>query len=128
MRDADALDTAFEVMTKDRVEGLIVLTDPLTLRHRARIVKLVNMHRLPTIYSFGEFARAGGLMAYGPSARDMFRRATAYVDRILKGAKPADLPVEQPTKFELVINEKTGNALGLKMPPSLLLRADEIIR
>jgi len=128
VRDASALDTTFEAMTKDHVEGLIVLTDPLTLRHRARIVKLANTHRLPTMYSFGEFARAGGLMAYGPSVSDMFRRAATYVDRILKGAKPAELPVEQPTKFELVINMKTANALALTMPPSLLLRADEVIR
>src|SRR5215471_484079 len=128
VRDASALDTAFEAMTKDRVEGLIVLTDPLTLRHRTRIVRLANTHRLPTMYSFGEFARTGGLMAYGPSVSDMFRRAATYVDRILKGAKPAELPVEQPTKFELVINMKTASALALKMPPSLLLRADDVIR
>jgi putative tryptophan/tyrosine transport system substrate-binding protein len=107
--------------------GLIVLTDPLTLRYRARVVELAATRRLPAVYGFGEFAQAGGLMAYGPSVREMFRRAATYVDKILKGAKPGDLPVEQPTKFELVINLKTANALGLTIPPSVLLRADQVI-
>jgi putative ABC transport system substrate-binding protein len=124
----DEFDAAFATMTKNNPGGLIVLTDPMTLRHRTRIVELANTHRLPAMYTFEEFARVGGLMAYGPSVREMFRRAATYVDRILKGAKPADLPVEQPTKFELVINMKTAGALGLKMPPSLLLRADKVIQ
>ncbi len=128
VQDANEFDGAFATMTRDGVAGLIVLTDPLTLRHRARLVDLANTHRLPAMYTFGEFARAGGAMAYGPSVREMFRRAATYVDRILKGARPADLPVEQPTKFELVINMKTAKALGLKIPPSLLLRADEVIQ
>ncbi len=90
-------------------------------------MRLAAQTRLPAIYGFSEFARAGGLLAYGPSVPDQARRAAVYVDKILKGAKPADLPVEQPTKFELVVNLKTAKALGLTIPPSLLLRADQII-
>jgi ABC-type uncharacterized transport system substrate-binding protein len=126
-RDAKEFDGAFAAMTQGGMGGLIVLTDPLTLRYRARIVELAATRRLPTMYGFGEFARAGGLMAYGPSVPEMFRRAATYVDKILKGAKPADLPVEQPTKFELVINLKTAKVLGLTIPQSILLRADQVI-
>jgi len=126
-RDAKDLDEAFARMIREHVGGVIVITDPLTLRHRARVVQLAARNRLPVVYSFGEFARAGGLLAYGPSVAEMFHRAAAYVDRIFKGAKPAELPVEQPTKFELVINLKTAKALGLTIPPSLLLRADQLI-
>jgi ABC-type uncharacterized transport system substrate-binding protein len=125
---ANEFDAAFATMTREGMGGLIVLTDPLTLRYRARVVELAATHRLPAICGFGEFAQGGGLMAYGPSVRDMFRRAASYVDKILKGAKPADLPVEQPTKFDLVINLKTAKALGLTIPTSLLLRADEVIQ
>src|SRR5262245_16126956 len=106
VRSAQELDGAFSTATKTRVGGLIVITDPLTLRHRAQIVQLAAHARLPAVYGFGEFARAGGLMAYGPSVTDLARRAATFVDRILKGAKPAELPVEQPTKFELVVNLK----------------------
>ena len=127
VRDSNDFDTSFATMTRDNLGGLIVLTDPLTLRYRVRIVALANRHRLPTVYTFGEFARAGGLMAYGPSVREMFRRAATFVDKILKGTKPSDLPVEQPTTYELVINLKTAKALGLKIPPSLLQRADQVI-
>jgi putative tryptophan/tyrosine transport system substrate-binding protein len=127
VQDANGLDGAFAAMAADGVRGLIVFTDPLTLRYRARIVELAAAHRLPAMYTFGEFVRAGGLMAYGPSVAEMFRRAATYVDRILKGVKPADLPVEQPTKFELIINLKTAKALGLTIPPSVLVRADEVI-
>ncbi|HKC10346.1 MAG TPA: ABC transporter substrate-binding protein [Methylomirabilota bacterium] len=126
-RSADELKAAFAAMGKARIGGLIVITDPLTLRHRVQIVNSAAEARLPTVYGFGEFARSGGLMAYGPSVADLARRAATYVDKILKGAKPADLPVEQPTKFELVINLKTGKALGLTIPPSLLQRADHVI-
>jgi putative tryptophan/tyrosine transport system substrate-binding protein len=128
VRDASEFDEAFAAMARDGVGGLVVWTDPLTLRYRTKIVQLAAAHHLPAIYSFGEFARAGGLIAYGPSVREMFRRAAGYVDRILKGASPADLPVEQPTKFELVINLKTAKVLDLTIPQSLLLRADEVIQ
>jgi putative ABC transport system substrate-binding protein len=128
VREASEFDAAFATMARDGAGGLIVWTSPLTLRYRARIVQLAATRHLPAMYGFGEFARAGGLMAYGPSVREMFRRAATYVDRILKGSKPADLPVEQPTKFELVINLKTAKALGLTIPPSLLARADQIIQ
>ena len=126
-RDAKEFDGAFATMTRGGMGGLIVLTDPLTLRYRARIVELAATRRLPTMYGFGEFAEAGGLMTYGPSVRELFRRAATYVDKILKGAKPADLPVEQPTKFELVINLKTAKALGLTIPQTILLQADRLI-
>jgi len=95
--------------------------------HQERLATLAAKSRLPTVYGEREFADAGGLMAYGPNYDDLFRRSAYYVDRILKGAKPADLPVEQPTKFELVINMKTAKALGLTIPPSVLLRADQVI-
>ncbi len=107
--------------------GLIVNPDPLTVRHRARIVELAAKSKVPAMYGFPEFVHAGGLMAYGPNMPDLFRRAADYVDKIIKGAKPGDLPVEQPTKFELVINLKTAKALGLTIPQSLLLRADQVI-
>jgi putative ABC transport system substrate-binding protein len=128
VRDAKELDGVFAEMTRERMTRLMVLADPLTVRNRTQIVNLAAKSRLPAIYPFLEFARAGGLMAYGPSVPELFRRAATYVDKILKGAKPADLPVEQPTKFELVINLKTAKALGLTIPQSLLGRADEVIQ
>ena len=103
-------------------------TDPLTLCHRIQIVNLAPKTRLPAVYGFGEFARAGGLMVYGANIPDLFHRTALYVDKILKGARPADLPVEKPTKFELLLNLKTAKALGLTIPPSLLARADEVIQ
>ena len=104
----------------------IVFGDDLTNRQAPRVVALAAKHHLPAIYLFRQFAN-GGLVVYGPDISDLFRRAGGYVDKILKGTKPADLPVEQPTKFELVINMKTAKALGLTVPPSLLVRADEVI-
>ena len=128
VRDPSEFDEAFATMTKEHLDGLIVLSGPLLFRHRARILELVAQSRLPTIYSLREYVDAGGLMAYGNSLPDMFRRAATYVDKILKGAKPADLPVERPIKFELVINLKTAQALGLTIPPTLLFQADDVIR
>src|SRR5262245_20890867 len=127
VRDASEIDRSFAAIARDHNEGLIVITDPLTLRHRTRIVRLAESNRLPTVYGFGEFARAGGLVAYGPNVPAMFHRAAAYVDRIIKGAKPADLPVEQPTTLELIVNLKAAKAVGLTITPSLLLRADQVI-
>jgi ABC-type uncharacterized transport system substrate-binding protein len=118
---------AFSAMTKDRAGGVLVLTSSMFYAERTRIAELAAQNRLPAIYGVKEFAEAGGLMTYGINLHESFRRAATYVDKILKGAKPADLPVEQPTKFELVINLKTAKALGLTVPPSLLARADEVI-
>jgi putative ABC transport system substrate-binding protein len=126
--DANQLDNAFAEMSAARAQGLIVFVDPLTVRHRARIVELAAKSRLPAIYGFREFADAGGLMAYGSNVPALYRRAATYVDKILKGASPGDLPVEQATQFELVINMKTAKALGLTIPQALLLRADQIIQ
>jgi ABC-type uncharacterized transport system substrate-binding protein len=127
----DEIAGAFAAMARGRAEGLIVLSDPMfdgSRRERMRIADFVSKARIPTMYSRRELAQEGGLMSYGPSQPDLFRRATVYVDKILKGAKPADLPVEQPTRFELVINLKTAKTLGLTIPPSVLARADEIIQ
>jgi putative ABC transport system substrate-binding protein len=126
-RGPDAFDGAFAAMGKDRVDALLVLTDPLFIIHKARLADLAARYRLPSVYAIKENVEAGGFMSYGPSLVAAFRRAAVFVDKILKGAKPADLPVEQPTKFELVINLKTAKALGLTIPPSLLQRADQVI-
>jgi len=123
----DGLDDAFAAMTKAAAQALIVLTDPILFSQRKRIVDLATANRLPAVYFFQGFAEMGGLMSYGPSDADLFRRAASYVDRILKGAKPGDLPVEQPTKFELFINRNAANALGVVIPESFLLRADKVI-
>ena len=131
VRRPDEIPGAFATMSRVRADGLIVLSDPMfdgSYRERMRIVELVAKNRLPTIYSIRELAQTGGLMSYGPSQPALFRRTATYVDKILKGAKPADLPVEQPTKFELAINLKTAKALGLTIPPAVLARADEIIQ
>jgi len=122
------LEAAFRTATKERVGALVVTPGPATELHKRRIVDLAAKNRLPAMYGAREFVDLGGLMSYGPSQRDLFRRAATYVDKILKGAKPAELPVEQPTKFELVINVKTATALGLTIPASVVLRADEVIQ
>ena len=119
---------AFAAMARERVGALFVVTDPMFIPYRARLADLAAKNRLPSIFTQRADVEAGGLMSYGPDFPDMYRRAATYVDKILKGAKPADLPVEQPTKFELVINLKTAKALGLTIPPSLLARADEVIQ
>lgn len=120
-------DAAFARIAKDHLDGLTVLGTPMFFVDRARLTGLAAMHRLPAIYSTRQFADAGGLMTYGASLDDLLRRATAYVDRILKGARPAELPVEQPTKFELVVNLKTAKSLGLAIAPVVLNRADVVI-
>jgi putative ABC transport system substrate-binding protein len=127
VRNADELDSVFATLANQRDSALLVLPDAVFLLHRETIAKLAQKYRVPTMYGLGEHVDAGGLAFYGASLRDSFRRMAAYVDKILKGAKPADLPVEQPTKFELVINLKTAKALGLTIPPPLLLRADQIL-
>ena len=121
------LDGAFATISRDRPDALVLLADRFLLAERVRIVELAEQRRLPTMYPYREMVKAGGLMSYSPSYPDLFRRAATFVDKILKGAKPADLPVEQPTKFELVINLKTAKALGLTIPQTLMLRADQII-
>jgi putative ABC transport system substrate-binding protein len=127
VRVSEELPAAFAAIVKERSGALLVLADRIFLHNRARIVDFEAKHRLPGVYAYRELVEAGGLMSFGPSYPGMHRRAAYYVDKILRGAKPADLPVEQPTKFELVINLKTAKALGLRIPPSLLQRADQVI-
>jgi putative ABC transport system substrate-binding protein len=127
-RKPDEFETAFAAMTRERARAALVLGDSMFFLHRARIADLAKRQRLPTMSVQREHAEAGGLMAYGANLADIYRRAATYVDKILKGAKPADLPVEQPTKFELVINMKTAKALGLTLSPSIVARADEVIQ
>jgi putative ABC transport system substrate-binding protein len=128
VQSPDEFESAFAAMTREHAEALLVLGDSMTLTYRIQIVDLVANSRLPAMYDLREFVDAGGLMAYGPSLPDLFRRAAYYVDRILKGAKPDDLPVEQPVKFELVVNLKTAQTLGLSLSPSLLFQANEVIQ
>jgi putative tryptophan/tyrosine transport system substrate-binding protein len=120
-------DRAFMTMANERVGALFVFGDPMLGVHRARLAELAVQHRLPSMHTNRPHVEAGGLMCYGPSFSDLWRRAAAYVDKILKGARPADLPVEQPTKFELVINLRTAKAIGVEIPQSMLLRADEVV-
>ena len=127
VRTSEDIDRAFSDMIRSRVDAVIVWGGVMFIYERRRIAELAAKNRLPGTYTMSEFVDAGGLMSYSPNIADNFRRAADYVDKILKGAKPADLPVEQPTKFELVINLKTANALGLTIPPSVLHRADRVI-
>jgi len=124
----DKLVEAFEAVVGAQCNGILAIEDSVLFSHLSRIVESAARSRLPAMYAFRQFADAGGLMSYGPNTPDSFRRAAVYVHKILKGAKPADLPIEQPTKFELVINLKTAKALGLTIPQSLLLRADQVIQ
>jgi putative tryptophan/tyrosine transport system substrate-binding protein len=128
VHNATQVDSALAAMTQERPDALFVITDVLTARHWGRIVEFAAKHQLPTLFEYREPVVAGGLIAYGPSQADLHRRAAYYVDRILKGAKPTDLPVEQPMRIELVINVKTAQALGLTIPPSVLFQADEVIK
>jgi putative ABC transport system substrate-binding protein len=125
---AEDLDRAFSVVTNQRAQAIVLPANPVGFTNRRQIASFAQRNRLPSMYATKEYVEAGGLMSYGPSLPDLFRRAAIYVDKILKGAKPADLPVEQPTKFELVINLKTAKALGLTIPQSLLRRADQVIQ
>jgi putative ABC transport system substrate-binding protein len=126
--DPNELEKAFKAIANDGAEALMVLADPMFISERRRIATLSAKSRLPTMYGHREYMDAGGLMFYGASLADMWRRAAIFVDKILKGAKPADLPVEQPTKFELVINLKAAKQIGLTIPPQVLARADRVIR
>jgi putative ABC transport system substrate-binding protein len=128
VREPKELTTAFEALTAWRAGAVLALFDPVFGAELAQLARLAAQHRVPAMYARREFATHGGLLSYGPSFPDIYRRAATYVHRILKGAKPADLPVEQPTKFELVINLKTAKALGLAIPPAVLARADEVIQ
>ena len=127
VQDPNEFERAFDAMTREHADGLLVLSDTFTTFYRARLAELAAKHRLPAIYGHDQYTEAGGLMSYGPSLSDAYGRAASFVDKILKGTKPADLPVEQPTKFELIINLKTAKTLGLEIPPTLLARADEVI-
>jgi ABC-type uncharacterized transport system substrate-binding protein len=127
-RDPSQLDSALSRMEKERALALIVTPDPLFSSQRSRIVDFVARRRLPSMFFSNEYVDAGGLMAYGPSLLDSYRRAATYVDKILKGTKPSDLPVEQPTKFEFIINLKAAKQIGLTIPPNVLARADKVIR
>jgi putative ABC transport system substrate-binding protein len=124
----DEFDRAFAAMTRERAQALMLLAGPLLNAHQRRLANLAVKARLPAMHSFRDFVDAGGLLSYAANLPDMFRRASTYVEKILKGAKPADLPVEQPTRFELVINLKTAKALGLTIPQSVLFRADQVIQ
>jgi len=127
LEEPERFEGAFLTMTREHAQALVTLADPFMNFHRRRIAELADRHRLPVIYGFREYVDAGGLMSYGASLSETFHRAATYVHKILKGAKPGDLPVEQPTRFELIINLKTAKALGLTIPQSLLLRADQVI-
>ena len=127
VRDADEIERACAALAGERNGGLLVPPDAITTARRELIIALAARYRLPAVYPFRFFVTSGGLMSYGPDTLDPYRRAAGYVDRILKGEKPADLPVQAPTKFELVINLKTAKALGLEIPATVLARADEVI-
>jgi len=128
IRSAKDIETAFRAATKGRADAILGLGSPVLMSHRNRVVDLAATHRLPAIYYFPEFVEAGGLMTYGPSITDLARRAATYVDKILKGRKPADLPIEQPTKFEFIISLKAAKQIGITIPPNVLARADRVIR
>ena len=127
VRDRSELDSVFAAQAREPNGGLIVMSDSFTITHRVEINSLADRHRLPVVYPYSLFAEVGGLLSYGVDLTDCFRRAATYADRILKGAKPSELPVQAPVKFKLVINLKTAKALGLDVPLQLQQRADEVI-
>jgi putative ABC transport system substrate-binding protein len=127
VHDTTTLDAAFVTLTKDRPDALMIPADTFLVSQRSRIAQFAIENKLPSVYSFREYIEAGGLIAYTPNYYDLFRRAASYVDKILKGTKPGELPIEQPTRFILLVNLKTARALGLTMPPRLLARADKVI-
>ena len=126
--DPDDFPVAFSSMTRRRPDAMFLVADAFTSMHRKRLIEFAATHRIPAMYEFSFLVRDGGLMSYGPSPEDGFRRAALYIDRIFKGAKPADLPAEQPTRYYFTVNLKTAATLGLTIPPSLLLRADDVIQ
>ena len=126
-KDAKDFEPAFDAMVREHADALIVLSDSFMTANRTTLAELAAKHRIPALYGHSQYTEAGGLMSYGPSVLDLVRAAAAYVDKILKGATPADLPVTQPVKFNLIINLKTAKALGLEIPPTLLARADQVI-
>jgi putative ABC transport system substrate-binding protein len=128
VREPDDFAVAFSTMTRRRPDAMFLVADALTNLNRSRVIEFAATHRIPAMYEFSFIVRDGGLMSYGPSAEDSFRQAALYIDRIFKGAKPADLPAEQPTRYYLTVNLKTAAMLGLTIPPSLLVRADEVIQ
>ena len=128
VKDPNELEVVFAVMTKDRPDGFLALMDPVLISYRKRILDFLAKNRVPAIFQSSDWVEAGGLISYGPSYPELFRHAAVQMDKILKGAKPADIPVEQPTKFELVINLKTAQQIGLTIPPNVLARADKVIR
>ena len=127
VRDLAEIDGAFDTLSRASIEGLIVMPDPTTLTYRARIIELARERKIPAVYPYRYFTADGGLISYGPNGADIWRRTAFYVDRILKGAKAADLPVQNPTRFELVVNLETAKALGIELPLSLLMHIDEVI-
>ena len=127
LRSPDEFDKTYQEILAKRAQAILILADPMTFAHRGRLANLAVKHGLPAMGSSSEYAQAGSLLSYWADGTDLVRRAASYVDKILKGARPGDLPIEQPTKFELVINLKTAKALGLTIPPALLQRADQVI-
>jgi putative ABC transport system substrate-binding protein len=128
LQNAEELEKVFAEISKGRADALVVVLDPLVTLHSKRIVDLALKHHLPGMYPTRQFAEEGGLMAYGPLIADLYRRAAMYVDKILRGAKPGDIPIEQPTKFEFIVNLKTAKQIGLTIPPNVLARADKVIK
>ena len=128
VREPEDFETAFSAMTRERPDALLLITDALTIRNRKRVLDYAAAHSIPDMYEHGWLVREGGLVSYGADENDVLRRAAVYVDRILKGAKPGDLPVEQPTRYYLLVNRKTAAAVGVTIPQSVLLRADEVIQ